>query len=440
GNRVDHRAYETVKRNLQVRAADRGYVDMAITEARIDVWPEDNAADLTLKLSSGERYAFGDVRHQQDFLDPTLIDGYIAIEPGTPFDRQLLQRAQTALTDSGYFGRIQLTADFDAASDGRIPVSVVLEPGTRIEYTLGAGASTDTGPRARAGFRNNRLNQRGHRVTADLNVSTLLQGFNAEYRMPLGDPRSEWRSFTGAVFSEATDTFETDAANLGYRRSKRLSDSWIRTAGVDLSYDNFEVADEQRETWLLVPSLTFDHKSADSDLYPNRGRRLTFDVNGTSDAIGSSTSFLQVTAQARWVRALGERTRLLARTMLGYTVTDDFDRLPPSVRFFAGGDESIRGFDLDSLGTLDANGDVVGGTRIAVASIEVETRLKGNFYGAAFVDAGNAFSDEDFDPAVGTGFGIKWRSPVGPVRFYVGFPVDEEDRDPRIHLRLGADL
>ncbi len=440
GEKIDHGVYETLKRNLQVRAANRGYVDMAFTEARIDVWPEDNAADLHLELVSGDRYAFGEISHAQGFLEPNLVDGYIDIEPGTPFDRQLLQRAQADLSDSGYFGRIQLTADFDAASDGRIPVTAALEPGTRIEYTVGAGASTDTGPRFRAGYRNNRVNRRGHRLTADLNVSTLLQGVTAEYRMPLGDPRSEWRSFTGAVFSEQTDTFESDTADFGIRRSKRLGDTWIRTAGVDLSYDRFEVADDPEETWLLVPSLKFDHKLADSDLYPSRGRRLTFEANGTGEYIGSSTSYLQLTAQARWVRSFGERTRVLARSTLGYTETDDFDQLPPSVRFFAGGDESIRGFDLDSLGPVDDNGEVIGGTRIIVASVEVERQLKGNVYGAAFVDGGNAFSGSDFDPVVGAGLGIKWRSPVGPVRLYVGFPVDEEDSDPRLHLRLGADL
>ena len=440
GKPLDHDTYETYKRNLQIIAADRGYVDLAFTEAKVDVWPEDLAADLTLHVDSGARYAFGDIDVMQDVLDPDLVSGYIAIDEGTPFDRRTLQRAQRDLSDSGYFGRIQLTANYEDAADGRIPVSAVLEPGTRIEYTVGAGASTDTGPRFRAGFRNNRINPRGHRLRTDLNVSTLLQGLTAEYRMPLGDPRSEWRSFTGAVSHEQTDTFETDTVNLGFRRSHLLRSSWIRTTGFDVSYDQFEVADEREDTLLLVPSLTYDQKLADADLYPSRGRRLTFEINGTSESIGSSTTYLQLTAQARWVRALGNRTRVLARSILGYTETDDFDQLPPSVRFFAGGDESIRGYDLDSLGTLDANGEVVGGTRLVVASVEVERQITGNFYGAVFADAGNAFSDEDFDPVVGAGIGIKWRSPVGPVRLYVGFPVNEDDRDPRLHLRLGADL
>ena len=440
GKPLDHEAYETYKRNLQIIAADRGYVDMTFTEAKIDVWPDDLAADLTLHVDSGMRYAFGDIDVTQSVLDPELVSGYIAIDAGTPFDRRTLQRAQRDLSDSGYFGRVQLTANYEVAENGRIPVSAVLEPGTRIEYTVGAGASTDTGPRFRAGFRNNRINSRGHRLRTDLNVSTLLQGLSAEYRMPLGDPRSEWRSFTGAVSHEQTDTFETDTVNLGFRRSHLLRSSWIRTTGFDVTYDQFEVAAEQQDTLLLVPSLTFDQKLADADLYPSRGRRLTFEINGTSESIGSSTTYLQLTAQARWVRALGDRTRILARSILGYTETDDFDRLPPSVRFFAGGDESIRGYDLDSLGTLDADGEVVGGTRLVVASLEIERRITGNFYGAVFADAGNAFSDEEFDPVVGAGLGIKWRSPVGPVRLYVGFPVDDDDRNPRFHLRLGADL
>jgi translocation and assembly module TamA len=75
-----------------------------------------------------------------------------------------------------------------------------------------------------------------------------------------------------------------------------------------------------------------------------------------------------------------------------------------------------------------------------VASVEYEHRLRGNFYGAVFVDAGNAFDDVDVDAAVGAGLGLKWVSPVGPLRFYLAHPLNKSDRSVRLHIRLGADL
>ena len=137
----------------------------------------------------------------------------------------------------------------------------------------------------------------------------------------------------------------------------------------------------------------------------------------------------------------GLPNRLLLRANAGATASRDFSLLPPSVRFFAGGDESVRGYDYESLGPKDAEGNVIGGTNLLVASVEFERHLKGNFYGAVFVDAGNAFDNTDFDPETGIGFGVKWRSPIGLVRLYLGYPVTaDDDRKVRFHLRLGADL
>ena len=189
GAQLRHSNYERLKQDLQVLAADRGYVEATFSTARLDVWPAEAAADVTLRLASGPRYDFGEVRQEQDFVDPELVAGFLDLEEGTPFDGHELIRARTALLNSGYFGRINIVPLYEQAEDGRIPVRVVLSPGTRLEYTIGVGASTDTGPRFRAGFRNNRLNEKGHKLITDLNVSTARQGLSAQYRKPLTDPR-----------------------------------------------------------------------------------------------------------------------------------------------------------------------------------------------------------------------------------------------------------
>jgi translocation and assembly module TamA len=137
---------------------------------------------------------------------------------------------------------------------------------------------------------------------------------------------------------------------------------------------------------------------------------------------------------------MSDRSRILARASFGITRKSDFDELPPSVRFFAGGDESIRGFGYNTLGPEDEEGDVIGGSNLLIASIEYEHRLRGDWYGAVFVDAGNAFDGSDIDAAVGAGLGIKWLSPVGPLRFYLAHPLNKSDQSVRLHVRLGADL
>ena len=435
-----HADYERLKRALQVRAADRGYVEAQFVENSLDVWPEQHAADVSLHFDSGPRYRIGEIAVDQSFLEPAIVAGYLDLERGALFDSADLARAHRDLSDSAYFGDIEVLADIEAAANEEIPIRISLQPGTRIEYTVGIGASTDTGVRFRTGFRNNRLNTRGHRIITDLGVSPVVQGITAEYRIPLRDPRREWFSVTGALSNEKTDTFDNEAQRLGLRWTKAMSDTWLRTLSLDASNESFTVGQDVDTSRFIVPGITFDQKISDRDVFPTYGRRLGAELRGTDEALGSTTSYLQATVWTRWIRSFGSGNRILTRLKAGVTSSKDFGQLPPSVRFFAGGDQSVRGYDYNSLGPKDDDGDVIGGGNLLVASLEYERHLRGNFFGAVFVDAGNAFDDSDFDPEVGAGLGLKWRSPLGPVRFYLGYPITADDKKIRFHLRLGADL
>ncbi|MDH3305662.1 MAG: autotransporter assembly complex protein TamA [Gammaproteobacteria bacterium] len=432
--------YESLKESLQIRAAERGYIDANFLQHKIEVWPAERVADVTLNFESGPRYSFGEITQEQDFLDASVIDAYLDFRTGMPYDNRLVTKAYSDLSVSGYFGRIEVLPDYELAKDGQIPVRVLLEPADRIEYTVGLGFSTDTGPRARAGYYNRRVNKHGNRFKTDISLSPVIQGIAAEYRKPLTDPRSEWLSYSSALTSEETDTFNNDTARVGVRRTKKVRTNWIRTLSLDLSYDEFDVGLESSSSRLVLPGIAYDHKRADRDVFPTRGRRLTFELRGTGQFLGSETSFLQATTSLRLVHSISDESRLLARAALGFTAKSELFELPPSVRFFAGGDESVRGFGYNTLGPEDELGNVVGGSHLLVASVEYERHMRGNFYGAVFVDAGNAFDGFDVDPAVGAGVGLKWQSPVGPLRFYLAHPLNKSDRTVRLHIRLGADL
>ncbi|MDH3431126.1 MAG: autotransporter assembly complex protein TamA [Gammaproteobacteria bacterium] len=440
GAQLRHSDYERLKKSLQVRAAERGYLEAEFTENSIDVWPDEFAADVSLNFASGPRYDFGEIRQDQAFLDPALVIAHLEFDSGTAYDSQLLARAYSDLSASGYFRRIELLPETEQAQNNQVPIRLQLEPADRIEYTVGAGFSTDTGPRLRAGYHNRRVNTKGHRFNINTSIASVIQGITAEYRKPLADPRSEWMSYTAALTFEDTDTFESDAARFGIRRSKKLRPEWIRTLSVDVNYDRFDIGGETGTSTMVLPAIAFDHRRSDRQVFPTRGRRFGFEVRGSGRSIGSDTTFIQASVWARWVRSITDDSRLLARASFGVTSKSEFDDLPPSVRFFAGGDESVRGFGYNTLGPEDDEGNVIGGSNLLIASIEYEHRLRGNWYGAAFVDAGNAFDGSEVDAAVGAGLGVKWLSPVGPLRFYLAHPLNKVDRSVRLHVRLGADL
>ncbi|MEO8742502.1 MAG: BamA/TamA family outer membrane protein, partial [Lysobacteraceae bacterium] len=161
-------------------------------------------------------------------------------------------------------------------------------------------------------------------------------------------------------------------------------------------------------------------------------------LRGGSTAIGSDVSFVQARVQASFVRSFGHRNRLLLRGEIGRTFTGNFDQLPPSLRFFAGGDRSVRGYGYQEIGPR-VNGKNIGGRNLAVFSIEGEHRITQTWGAAAFVDAGDAFNASPH-AHVGIGVGLRWRSPVGPVRIDIAHGLNDPQSPLRLHLNIGPDL
>ena len=152
---------------------------------------------------------------------------------------------------------------------------------------------------------------------------------------------------------------------------------------------------------------------------------------------------MQARADAKWIHGIGDDQRLIVRGTLGAMEVGDFDRLPPELRFFAGGDRSIRGYAYQTIGPQDANGLVLGGEDLVVGSVEYEYYFKPNWGIAAFVDTGDAFTGfGNFKTRIGTGLGLRWRSPVGMVRADIGVPVNDPygKTGIELHLVIGPDL
>ena len=168
-------------------------------------------------------------------------------------------------------------------------------------------------------------------------------------------------------------------------------------------------------------------------------------MSGSPETLGSSVSFVQLYGRAKYIHPLG-KGRLLLRAEAGMTEVDELTSLPASVRFFAGGDASVRGYDYESLGPkedIEVDGEivseVVGGNNLLVTSIEYDYLVRPKWAIAAFYDQGNAGNDFDFDFARSVGLGVRWISPIGPVRIDVAKALDE-GRGWALHLSMGPDL
>ena len=345
------------------------------------------------------------------------------------------------LSQSGYFERVEVNPRIDQPVDGTIPVDISLTPRKRHALTAGAGVTTDTGPRLRLGYENRWATPGGHRWSVRSAASLIKRSLDAEYRIPLEDPRTEWLSLHASAVREHTDTSRSDAASLGVAQTKQRWGDWLETRFVSLTYDDFTVGRTRGTARLLTPGASLATTRYNNRHRPTDGYRLHSEVRGSHEAVGSDESFLRVPGSAGWVHGMPWGGRLLARTEVGAMAVDGFDALAPSQRFFTGGDTTVRGYEFASLGPVDESGEGVGGRFLAVVSIEYEHPVKDKWSGAVFADAGNAFDTGRRNEGlkVGVGFGVRWQSPIGAVRLDVAQPLDDAQRF-RVHLRLGPDL
>lgn len=437
GNRLDEARYETFKRTLHERALALGYLAARYEVNRIDAWPEAGVADVALVLDTGRLHHLSSLRVdvEPDRLDDDIVARLLDWQPGAPWSLEDVGALRRRLLASGYVDTVDLRSR--PGPDATVTLDAELRLRKRHRVGGGVGFATDIGPRAEVGYENRFLNRRGHQAGTELRASPVLSSLRGEYRLPLQGRRDPWLYLETGVTAERTDTVEADTITASVRRVQEGPFRTRLTQFLDLSRERFVVALDEETARLAIVGLALD-RTRRTALEPlELGWHAQASIRGTATPV-STTDFLQLRAQAELAVAAGRRGRVLLRTELGTTWTPSIASLPASVRFFAGGDRSIRGYGLDDVGPLAANGEVRGGRHLLVGSVEFERVLRGRWSGALFVDSGGAFNEADDPWVTGVGIGLRWRSPIGPVRLDLAVPLDDPSRELRLHVGVGT--
>jgi translocation and assembly module TamA len=441
GQPLRHDHYESLKAGITNLAANRGYFNSHFTRHELSVDPAAGYADINLYFDSGPRFYFGETDVQQAIIDDTLLQNYLVYRNGQHYTRAAITETSRALSSSGYFAQVLVQPLIDETEDDEVPVRITLTPANRHRYTSSIGYATDTGPRLGLGYKNLRLNRSGHQLASDLSVSSVISKLTLGYTIPLDKPVTDKLRFEAGYKHEDNDSYRTDTTAISTTRTRQLNNLWLEEQVLAFGRESYKVNGEERNsTTLLMPGIGWSRIIADNPLYPRNGLRVRFNTRGSLDEVVSDVSFLQLMGSAKGILGLPWQSRVIGRINTGATFMNSFDELPPSVRFFAGGDISVRGYAYKSLGPENASGDVEGGKNLLVGSLEIEHRFADEWALAVFVDSGNAFDDLRVDAKTGVGLGIRWRSPVGPIRLDFAFPLDESDDRFRVHFTMGPEL
>ena len=453
GKRLDHAQYSAARDAMSAALTANGYLDAKLVTHRVEVHSATHRADVHLAWQVGPRFRYGRIAFDGSPFRPGFLDRYAPFKPGDYFSQDQLLQLQQALNGADYFAVANVVPKIDPRTPATVDVEVELKPAKRTIYTGGPFIGTDTGYGMRAGMERRYVNRRGDKWKNELVAAQRLKTLSTIYTIPLpGDAQRSWN--IGANFRDAnTSTSQSRTIELVGNQTQRWH-GWVHTLGVHVLSGTFTVGKRGNEpdstpgiehgsSTLTFFEASLTRKKADDYAFVHDGWSLAFAARSTAGGLLSSASFSDLTADAKWIHAFGakRRNRLILRGSAGHTWTDDFAALPPQLRFFAGGDRSVRGYGYQSIGPRNAADRVMGGVNLLVGSAEVEHYFTRNWGMAAFVDAGNAFDAVDFRPKVGTGLGVRWRSPVDMIRLDLGTPVHDRTRHGLVlHLVIGPDL
>lgn len=487
GDGLDHRRYETSKRDLLQQLQDRGYRDAYLAAHRVEVDLVPYKAQVYLRVATGPRFVIGPIQFVQNEFDTDYLARFLLLSPGDTYNPAALAEQRRVLSRSGYFREVEIQPmPPNAAEPEAIPLNIrlVTFPPNRYRGRLSWGTDTDFGAqldwnRRYVGGRGQHFNagiaavEDRNRLAADVSYVIPLQPLDGSKLDVSARHESKDLTFEDVELDEGGETrIETNLLSADWHLPHdRWGDFEVKpVVGLGLlgeNYDVFEVLfgnlskpEQQiiidvigRQAYktltpdfkAVIPKLRLTLRRSDDRLFIRNGDYLDLHLLGSSEALGSNITFWQISLDSWHIRSITERSRLLLRTGVGYSDAKssevlgvNFNEMPEYYEFRAGGARSVRGYSFESLFPRDS---ITGGKSELIGSIEYDYEVIPDWSVAFFVDAGNAFNRwEDYDARVGVGIGLRWRSPVGLARIDLGVPLDDSNEVFEIYITVGPEF
>ena len=462
GDRLSHAAYEGIKNELQRTAATFGYLDAKLVRNELVVDPPNHKANIALELDTGRRYHFGATTIEQHVVRDKLVRRYLRYHEGDLYDLTQVLRTQFALDDSQYFVNLEVLPGDPDRQTLTVPVKIRADPSRRHRYSIGAGYATDTGVRGTLGFEDRHLNSLGHSFGVEIQAAQVTRYYvQSHYRIPVGDPALENISLNASIEQQtlADVTATTQSLGPSFTQVHGNFQTVFQVNAVRTTSSDLNGSETDR---LLVPEI--DLASVPKNYLGEALFEHPFfaELKGSDGALGSDANFLQLHMQGERVFRLAPKWHLLLRDEIGATLVSRFSSLPAVYRFFAGGDNSVRGFAYNELSPTEPVCTVnpqtgqflktaagtcqsvagyikVGGKDLVTGTVEVIRDLPRNLGIATFVDYGNAFNGFGPQLEYSVGIGLRVRLPVLTLGIDIAQPLSV-NAGPRLHINFSPKL
>lgn len=444
GRTLNHANYEALKSKLASLALQKGYFKGDFTQNLFQVSPTRNQAIIKITYDSGPRYKFGYTEILNSQIENHRVESLIPYKEGDYYNANSIGELNQNLSGTKWFSSIAVEPQPQGVNEElELPMKVHLKPEIRNQMEMGLGYSTDVGVRGKFSWTKPWLNKYGHSLNISTELSQPEQQITASYKIPLEDALNEYYQIQYGFKNE--DNRDTDSLeqNLTFERHWLYENGWHQTVFMRLLYEDFTQGELSGQSLFVLPGVTWSRIRQRGEGLPMWGDSQSFTLEYGDPGFFSDARIIRTQAHTGWIRGLGENHRFLTRIDVGanFVEDDDWDDVPPSLRFFAGGLNSLRGYGYEEVSPLDDSGDLAGGQYMATSTLEYQYRLVGNWWGAMFMDYGDAWTDS-VDWKTGVGVGVRWASPVGPVRFDIAYGPDVVFGDDKyqFHFSIGPEF
>ena len=428
------------------RFREGGYAWAKATDRRVVVTPESNAVQVVYRIEPGPLCVFGETRLPGgDTAVPVdVIRRELPWREGEPFRESVLEAGRQRLTRLGLFSTVRMEPDPAAAGQPAAPILVSVSPRPPRAVALGLKYYTDIGISGEASWEHRNFRGEGERLEVSAKASPIRQELSGSYRLP-GIPWDRQRLILrGQIVGEQPDAYESVAGELGARVEGDLSPDITAGIGPTLRLGKVKQNLGTTETVLLgLPGgITLDRRNDRLDA--TRGLLLQWDQAPYAGLDQDRLHLWKTELQVAGYQPLseGDEWVLAGRLRAGALVGEAFESVPADLKFYAGGGGSVRGYKYQMAGPLDRDEDPTGGRSLLETSVELRRRLTEKLGLVTFLDSGTVFRQgwPDFSEPlrVGAGIGIRYATPLGPLRVDVATPINRRDGvDPAVQVYFG---
>ena len=444
GKPLIHPQYEAFKADITSKLISDGYFTGKITNSTVIVSRDEAKADLSLTIEPGTRFAYAKITMESFEESHDTVKWLVSVKEGDLFSALDLASVNQTLYETGYYKSVVVRPDMREMDSGNstVPVRIGLKakPRNLTEWSL--GYSTDEGPRGSVSWNRPFAGSRGQSWKSALSVSGVTQAANFSYYIPRENPIDDYYRLSAEYRHKDLNDTEFQNLTVGAHYFTKTHGRWQRDYFIESSFEDYDQSDDSDDVFLLMPGAEISRLTTDGTTDPASGERIRLSARFSSKTLLSSEDFVILDAFYRRIWSPTDGSRLVIRAEQGAILGSSIGDVPSSLRFFAGGDQSVRGFGYEKISPKNDDGDLTGARYLSVGSVELQVPVMNKVRMAIFTDVGTATNDygDDTDIKVGTGLGVRYISPVGPIRADIGVGVSETPIPIRLHFGLGLDL